>query len=110
MLLGLDLGTTNVKALVTDFAGRHLSEGGCPVRLFEMGTGGVEQDIEEIWNATRTAVREAVRSVDASGIKAFGVSSQGGAMQMLDARGQPLGRVISWLDQRGAPYDDVLGA
>ena len=110
MLLGLDLGTTNVKALVTDLAGRHLSEGACAVRLFQMGSGGVEQDIEEIWSATRTAVREAVRAVDGSGIKAIGVSSQGGALQVLDARGRPLGRVISWLDQRGAPFDDALGA
>ena len=108
MLLGLDLGTTNVKALVTDFAGRQLSEGACPVRLFQMGSGGVEQDIEEIWNATRMAVREAVRSVNGAGIKAVGVSSQGGALQMLNARGQPLGRVISWLDQRGTPFNDAL--
>ena len=110
MLLGLDLGTTNVKALVTDFAGRQLGEGSCAVRLFQLGSGGVEQDIEEIWSATRGAVREAVRSVDASGIKAVGVSSQGGAMQLLDAHGRPSGRVISWLDQRGARFDDALGA
>jgi xylulokinase len=110
MLLGLDLGTTNVKAAVTDFAGRHLSEGACAVRLFQLGNGGVEQDIEEIWTATRTAVWEAVRSVNASGIKAVGVSSQGGATQMLDAQGRPVRRVISWLDQRGAPFDHALGA
>jgi len=109
MLLGLDLGTTNVKALVTDFAGRQLGEGSCAVRLFQMG-GGVEQDIEEIWMATRTAVREAVRLVDASAVKAIGVSSQGGALQLLDASGGPAGRVISWLDQRGAPFDDALSA
>ncbi|MEI6392455.1 MAG: FGGY-family carbohydrate kinase [Verrucomicrobiota bacterium] len=110
MLLGLDIGTTNVKALVTDFAGCQLSEGSCAVRLFPMGNGGVEQDIEEIWSATRTAVRDAVRSVDVSGIKSVGVSSQGGALQMLDAQGMPLGRVISWLDQRGAPFDEALDA
>jgi xylulokinase len=110
MLLGLDLGTTNVKALVTDFAGRQLGEGSCAVRLFPMGSGGVEQDIEEIWSATRTAVRKAVRSVDASGIKAVGVSSQGGAMQMLDAQGQPSGRVISWLDERGTLSGNTLTA
>jgi xylulokinase len=108
MLLGLDLGTTNVKALVTDFVGRPVAEGSCAVRLVQLGSGGVEQDIEEIWSATLTAVREAVRSVDASGIKALGVSSQGGAMQMLDGRGQPAGPVISWLDRRGAPFDDAL--
>jgi xylulokinase len=110
MLLGLDLGTANVKALVTDLTGRQLGEGSCAVRLFPMGNGGAEQDIEEIWNATRTAVREAVRSVDASGIKAVGVSSQGGALQVLDAQDRPLGRVISWLDQRGAAFDDALRA
>ena len=110
MLLGLDLGTTNVKALVTDFAGNSLGEGACAVRLFQLGSGGVEQDIEEIWSATKTAIREAVRSVDASGIKALGVSSQGGAMQMLDARGQPSGRVISWLDERWTPFGDALSA
>ena len=110
MLLGLDLGTTNVKAVVTDFGGRQLGEGSCAVHLFQLGGGGVEQDIEEIWSATLSAVREAVRSVDASGIKAIGVSSQGGAMQMLDAQGRPSGRVIGWLDQRGAPFDDALGA
>lgn len=108
MLLGLDLGTTNVKALVTNFAGRPLSEGACAVRLFQMGSGGVEQDIEEIWNATRTAVREAVRQVCGAGIQAVGVSSQGGAMQLLDGQGRPLARVISWLDERGSPFNDEL--
>ena len=110
MLLGLDLGTTNVKAVITDFAGRHLGEGLCPVRLFQKGGGGVEQDIEEIWSATLTAVRQVVQAVDGSGIQAIGVSSQGGAMQPLDAQGRPNGRVISWLDQRGAAFNDALGA
>ena len=123
MLLGLDLGTTNVKALVTDFAGRPLSEGSCAVRLFQLGNGGVEQDIEEIWNATLKAMREALRSVDASAIRAIGVSSQGGALQMLGVRPSPgaeqacvvgeavpVGRAIGWLDQRGAPFDDALVA
>jgi sugar (pentulose or hexulose) kinase len=30
-------------------------------------------------------------------------------MQTLDAQGQASGRVISWLDQRGARFDDALG-
>jgi xylulokinase len=110
MLLGLDLGTTNVKALVTDLAGRPLGEGACAVHLFQVGNGGVEQDIEEIWNATLMAVRQAVKSVDASGIKAVGVSSQGGALQMLDAQRRPSGRVISWLDERGTPFNDALSS
>lgn len=110
MLLGLDLGTTNVKALVTDRAGRPLAHGSCSVPLFHVGQGGVEQDLGDMKRATLTAVREAVRSLDATGIEAVGVSSQGGAMQLLSPLGKPVGRVISWLDQRGRTFDDALTA
>ena len=41
MLLGLDLGTTNVKALVTDSNGRRLSAASRPVQLVHVGNGGV---------------------------------------------------------------------
>ncbi|HNQ89740.1 MAG TPA: FGGY-family carbohydrate kinase [Verrucomicrobiota bacterium] len=108
MLLGLDLGTTNVKALVSDLAGRRISSGSSPVSLFRLRDGGVEQDVEELWRATRTAMRQALASVDAGGVAAVGVSSQGGALQVLDPEGRPLGRVISWLDQRCRPYDAML--
>ena len=110
MLLGLDLGTTNVKALVTDRAGRPLAHGSRPVRLLHLDEGGVEQDLDEIERATLAAIQETVRSVDAAAIKAIGISGQGGALQILDAQGQPLGRVVSWLDQRGRPFDDALTA
>jgi len=110
MLLGVDLGTTNVKALVTDPGGRPHGEGTCGVQLFRENASSVEQDIEEIWAATLTAIRQAVRSVDPSGIKALGISSQGGAMQLLTDQGAAFGRVMSWLDQRGAPYNDAWTA
>lgn len=110
MLLGLDLGTTNVKALVTDSAGKTLAQASCPVELFHIGEGGVEQDIEEIWNATLSAIRQVARAVNPAGLHAVGISSQGGAMQVLDANGQPVGHVVSWLDQRGRADDEALGA
>ena len=31
-------------------------------------------------------------------------------MQVLDAQARPVGRVISWLDQRGRPFDQALGS
>ena len=108
MLLGLDLGTTNVKTLVTDWRGKPLARGSGPIQLLHLSEGGVEQDIEEIWRATLAAIKQALRCVDPSQIRAIGVSSQGGAMQILDSRGQPRGRVISWLDQRGRPFDQEL--
>ncbi len=110
MLLGLDLGTTNVKALVTDHAGGLCARGACPIQLFRFDGGGVEQDIEEIWQATLNAIRQAAGEINPAEIEAIGISSQGGALQLLDARKQPFGRVVSWLDQRGHPFDKQLTA
>ena len=79
-----------------------------PVELFHTGDDGVEQDLEQIWTATLAAIAAIGAEKDLAGVKAVGVSSQGGAMQMLDGEGQPAGRVISWLDGRGRPYDEEI--
>ena len=110
MLLGVDLGTTNVKAVVVDSEGRVVAEGSAGVERYYTPDGGVEQDIEEIWNATCAAIRQAVARQDPLEIAAIGISSQGAAMQLLDAEEQPIGRVISWLDGRGRPFDQDITA
>lgn len=112
MYLGFDLGTTNVKALVADASGRIVSTGSAPVDRYVTADGGVEQDVEQIWAAACTAVRQAAAGAGGA-IEAVGVSSQGGAVQVLDDHDRPLQRVISWLDRRGEPFDrqliDTLG-
>ncbi len=107
MFLGFDLGTTNVKAQVVDAAGRIVGAGAAPVERWVTPDGGVEQDIEQIWAATRSAIGQAAAGCGAQ-IQAIGVSSQGGAVQILDDHDRPLHRVISWLDRRGAPFDREL--
>ncbi|NLF39924.1 FGGY-family carbohydrate kinase [bacterium] len=106
--LGIDLGTAAVKALVTRPDGSVVARGTAPVALFHPAGGGVEQDIEEIWAATLRAAGDALAGCDAASIRAIGVSSQGGALQVLDAAGGPCGPVISWLDGRGAEYDRAV--
>src|ERR1043166_2504180 len=108
MYLGLDLGTTNVKAVIASRHGKILGEGCNSMQLFHLENGGVEQDIEEIWSAVVSAIRQAVKAVNRNKIRAVGVSSQGGALQVLDRSGKPKGRVISWLDQRGRPFNRKL--
>ena len=108
MFLGLDLGTTNTKALVVDPAGSIVAEGSAPVARVSTPEGGVEQDIDQIWEATCQALREAVSQLPGAAIRAVGISSQGGALQLLDGQSRPLGPVISWLDSRGKPYDREL--
>lgn len=109
MYLGFDLGTTNVKATVVDPSGRIVGAGSAPVNRYCTADGGVEQDIEQLWLATCAAIGQAAgKNRDA--IRAIGVSSQGGAVQLVDGHQRPLGRVISWLDGRGRPFDLELVA
>ncbi|MBN1591298.1 MAG: FGGY-family carbohydrate kinase [Pirellulales bacterium] len=105
MFLGLDLGTTNVKVLVVDLDGAIVAQSSAPVERWTTPGGGVEQDIDQIWDATCQAIRQTLAQAPGQTIQAIGVSSQGGAMQWIDARRQPIGRVISWLDARGQPFD-----
>jgi sugar (pentulose or hexulose) kinase len=106
--LGLDLGTTNVKALLVDSEGRICANGSAPVSRSCTSDGGVEQDIEEIYSATCAALRQTVEGVDPKSIRSLGISAQGGALQILDAEQNPVGSVISWLDGRGTDYDRRL--
>lgn len=106
MYLGLDLGTTNVKAIVTDEHGHVVAEGSAPVSRMCLAGGGVEQDIEQIFAATIEALSQVARRCD--GIAAIGVSSQGGAMQWLEGDDRPAGPVVSWLDGRGRAFDEQL--
>ena len=108
MLLGIDLGTTNIKACVCLPQGRIVGRGVSPVALCPVGAHGFEQDFEEIWTATLRAVRQAVKGLPASQVAAIGISSQGGALQLAGPHFEPRGRVISWLDDRGHHDDDRL--
>ncbi len=108
MHVGLDLGTTNVKAVALEADGRAVAEGSHPVERYTSPDGGVEHDLEQIWTATCDALRQVTAEVNAGDVLALGISSQGGALQMLDDAGYPVGRVISWLDQRGKAFDAKL--
>ena len=108
MLLGLDLGTTNVKAVLAHYDGKVVGRGSAPVGLLPVPPDGVEQDIDEVWAAAGKAIRQALERHDGGEVRAVGVSSQGGAMQLLDGEDRPYGRVVSWLDNRGGAENERL--
>jgi xylulokinase len=108
MIASLDLGTSNVKALLTDLAGAPQAEASRSIQLHPVGDGGLEQDLEEIWQATQDVLRQIAARSRGEPIRTLGVSSQGGALQLFHSDGRPSGRVISWLDQRGQAQDTSL--
>jgi len=108
MLLGLDLGTTNVKALLVGEDGAVIGRGAIPVDVTHLPDGGAEQDIEQIWQAVLRAIAQAGTENHLRGVRAVGVSSQGGAIQVRTRDGHCVGPVISWMDTRGRRFDEEL--
>ena len=102
LLIGLDIGTTSVKAGVFEPSGRQLAAVGQEYRIDHPAPDRAEIDAETYWASTVAAVRRAlgVAGVDADRVAAIAVSSQGETVIPVGANGRALGPAIIWLDNR----------
>jgi xylulokinase len=102
ILLGLDVGTTSVKAGLFDESGRRLATAADEYRIDHPTPDRAELDPETYWSATVTAIRRAlaVSGADPAQLAAIAVSSQGETVIPVDAVGRPLGPALVWLDNR----------
>ena len=99
--LGLDLGTTECKALALDSRGHVLAEYRQACVLEQPSPGYAEQDACQWWSQAAAAIRHLSGQLSRSHvIRALGLSTQGISFVPVDRQGQPLGRAISWLDSR----------
>jgi xylulokinase len=102
-LLGLDVGTTGVKAVVFDESGATLGSGYREVPVLTDPSGRAEQEAEVVWRELAAAVREAVTTSRSREVAAAGVSVQGDAIIPIDRELRPLGPAILGMDYRSAP-------
>jgi xylulokinase len=104
-VIGIDCSTTATKAVVWDEKGNSVAEGRATFPLSSPRPGWYEQDAEDWWTSTRTALQEAAARVDAGSIKALGITHQRESFVCTDEIGRPLRQAILWLDARS--YDEV---
>ncbi len=105
-LLGIDLGTSGVKAAL--FAvedGRVISDALVDYPLFHPHPGWVEQHPADWWQATITAIRSclqkaATQNVQPADVKGVGLSGQMHGVVLLDSAHEVLRPCIIWADQR----------
>ena len=100
--LGLDAGTTGVKAAVFDATGGLLGVGLNEYTLETPAPDIVELDPEVYWHAAAAAIGEAVArsGVRPEQIVSAGVTGQAETLIMTDEKGDPVGKAIVWLDNR----------
>jgi glycerol kinase len=104
LLLGIDEGTTAVKAALFDDELRAVAEARRPVPVSRPGPGIVEQDPELILDAVVDAVAEVLAQAGGREVLAAGLDHQGESVLAWDAEsGRPLTPVIVWQDKRHEP-------
>jgi xylulokinase len=116
LLLGIDAGTSSVKAVLLDLAGNLRAVCQAEYPLHHIRPGWVEQDPEDWWRATCQAIREVLARAPHGRERVLGlaVSSQAPTLLPLDRSGRPLRPAMIWMDRRAeaeaASLTERLGA
>lgn len=109
LLAGLDVGTTNIKAVIFDVSGQPVAEASVPTPTYYPQPTWAYYKAEELWQCTVKVLRQATAQLDdPQRIASIAVASMGEAAAPLDAHGQPTFDVIAWFDQRTQPQVDWL--
>jgi xylulokinase len=95
-LVGLDVGTTGVKALRISSDGEVLARAEQPYPLATPEPGWAEQDPEDWWRASEAALAE----LGGDGVAGIGLSGQMHGLVALDDADRVLRPAILWNDQR----------
>lgn len=108
LLVGLDVGTTNIKALIFTPSGAVVAQASTPTPTHTPRPGWATYDPKEIWQAVVRVLREATASVESWRIVSVAVGSMGEAGVPLDGHGEPLYALIAWYDPRTKPQAEWL--
>jgi|HubBroStandDraft_1064217.scaffolds.fasta_scaffold03684_6 xylulokinase len=98
--LGIDVGTTGVRAAVVTEAGRTVAEAAEPCPADTRVSGRAEADPEAWWVAIRTVLGRIGSRTPLRDIEGIGVVGQAPTAVLVDANARPVRPAILWLDAR----------
>lgn len=109
LLVGVDVGTTNIKALVVDRRGQVLARASVPTPTHYPQPGWAYYEAEELWQQTAAALRAAIAQLeDPQAITGIAFASLAETAVPLDAHRQPTYAGIAWFDKRTEPQAQWL--
>ena len=100
-ILGLDLGTSSVKAVMLDAEGSVLAQASAGYAVTSAAAGYAESDPADWWSAVTACTREAVHTVGAQPA-AIGLSGQMHGLVLTAPDGGALRPALLWPDSRAA--------
>ncbi|KPY86912.1 Glycerol kinase [Pseudomonas syringae pv. tagetis] len=110
LILALDEGTSNAKAVLVNELGQVIARGSRPLCLSHSQPGYSEQDPLMIWESTLAAIEDCMIGLDRP-LSALAISNQRESVVAWDrASGAPLSPCISWQCRRSLPLCNELHA
>ena len=109
-LLGIDVSTTGVKALLIDPDGNVVGSANTEQPLSTPHPLWSEQDPAHWWNGAVQSIRQVLREQGISGdaVQGVGLTGQMHGLTLLDEAGNVLRPAILWNDQRTGPQCDEI--
>ena len=98
--LGIDLGTSSVKVVITNEQGQVLGLATHPYPINIPQVKWAEQQPQDWWQATIFAVRHALSQYGNTSIDGIGLSGQMHGTVLISHDKLPIGQAIIWADQR----------
>ena len=109
LLLGIDIGTTNIKAIVFDPQGKTVASTSVKTPTHYPRPNWAYYVPDEIWTQTVTAIKQTVSQIDQpQRIVSVAVTSMAESAVPIDAQGQPTYDSIAWFDTRTEPQQRWL--
>ena len=106
-LLGLDVGTSVIKAVRFDLNGGEIGSASRTVEVRAPQPGWAEQDMEAVWTGAQEAIREVLDRTGAiERVAVVGIAGQGDGVWMIDAEGRPVAPAPLWSDGRATEAID----
>jgi xylulokinase len=100
VFLGLDVGTSGVKAILVSAAGDVVASATTPLAMATPRPGWAEQDPEAWWAASVASVRDVVGQRPDDRVAAVGISGQMHSSVFLDRDGRVIRPALLWCDGR----------
>lgn len=104
ILIGIDAGTSVIKAVAFDLSGTQRGSATRRNSYTTLPNGGVEQDMQRTWDDTAAVLRDLGEALPGLKTRAvgIGVTGQGDGTWLIDGAGAPVHDGWLWLDARAA--------
>ncbi len=110
LLIGVDAGTTNTKAVVFDQAGRVVAQASEPTPIHYPRAEWAEYEGETLWQVAAGAIQGALAQVDDTNrVQGIAFASMAETAVPIDRAGAATGPAIAWFDKRSNAEIELIG-